>query len=87
MQAVIRNAPPALKAFLDARAAGAPRDKLLQLGDAALAEQEEDLAKKQRLRLIVDNDGNGGNKEDAKAASFSSADTADNEDPTPDLAG
>jgi hypothetical protein len=56
MQTVIRNAPPALRAFLDARAAGAPREKLVQLGDAALAEQEADLAKKRRVRLIVSNE-------------------------------
>jgi hypothetical protein len=56
MQTVIRNAPPALKAFLDARAAGAPREKLVQLGDAAMAEQEEDQARKRRLRLVVSNE-------------------------------
>ena len=56
MQTVIRNAPPALKAFLLARAAGAPREKLIQLGDAAMAEQEAEIAKAQRLRLVVDNE-------------------------------
>jgi hypothetical protein len=55
MQTVIRNAPPALKAFLDARAAGAPRETLVKLGNAAMAEQEEDRAKKRRVRLIVNN--------------------------------
>jgi hypothetical protein len=56
MYTVIRNAPPALKAFLDARAAGAPREKLVQLGDAALAEQEEDQARKRHVRLVVSNE-------------------------------
>jgi hypothetical protein len=83
MQTVIRNAPPALKAFLDARAAGAPREKLIQLGDAAMAEQEagdptSPLASlrlpKSRLRLVWDGGGNN-----------AAADVGD--DNPPDLAG
>jgi hypothetical protein len=56
----IMNAPPALKAFLDARESGASRDELTKLAAAAQEENDELKARRQppgpRLRLAVDND-------------------------------
>jgi hypothetical protein len=52
---VIR-ATGALKKFLDAREQGASQELLTKLGAKAMAEQESELAKAQRLRLIVDNE-------------------------------
>jgi hypothetical protein len=47
---------PALARFLDARAKGAAPDLLAKLADEAMAEQESELAKAQRVRLIVSNE-------------------------------
>jgi hypothetical protein len=47
---------PALARFLDARAKGAAPDLLAKLSAEAVAEQEAERAKAQRLRLIVDNE-------------------------------
>jgi hypothetical protein len=52
----IIRATGALKRFLDAREQGASHELLAKLGAEAMAEQEAELAKAQRLRLIVSND-------------------------------
>jgi hypothetical protein len=51
----IIRATGALKKFLDAREQGASQELLTKLGAEAMAEQESELAKAQRLRLVVDN--------------------------------
>ena len=49
----IYDAPPALKAFLIARETGtATKETLAKLSEAAMAEQEEELAKKPKATLI-----------------------------------
>ena len=46
-------APPALRKFLQARATGnASKELLLQLSEAAMAEQQEELSKKPKATLI-----------------------------------
>jgi hypothetical protein len=55
MQSFYIIGAPALKAFLAARAKGASPELLTKLGDAALAEQEAERVKDQRLRLVVNN--------------------------------
>jgi hypothetical protein len=46
-------APPALKAFLTARAKGASQELLGKLAAEAMVEQESEIAKAQRRRLVV----------------------------------
>ena len=49
----IYDAPPALKAFLIARETGtATKEMLAKLSEAAMAEQEEELAKRPKATLI-----------------------------------
>jgi hypothetical protein len=46
-------APPALRKFLEARATGnASKELLLQLSEAAMAEQEAELAKRPKADII-----------------------------------
>ena len=51
----IIRATGALKKFLNAREQGASQELLTKLAAEAVAEQEAELAKTQRVRLIVSN--------------------------------